>query len=63
MTSDGLTIEGGKITSIEQAADKARVGRMNIELLAQRRPQSLPARSPFGSLARQINDEPKTEGD
>ena len=30
----GFTIEGGKITSIEQAADKARVGRMNIELLA-----------------------------
>ena len=30
----GFTVEGGKITGIEQAADKARVGRMNIELLA-----------------------------
>jgi hypothetical protein len=27
-------IEGGNIASIEQAAAKARVGRMNIELLA-----------------------------
>jgi RNA polymerase sigma-70 factor (ECF subfamily) len=30
----GFTIEGGRITSIEQAADEAAVGPMNIELLA-----------------------------
>ena len=29
----GFTIEGGQITNIEQAADKARVGRRNIDLL------------------------------